>query len=52
MSEEDEVIFYNYRADRERQIEEELLEDTDLEGKVDNLEIRLDDVTERLPRRN
>ena len=29
MSEEDEVIFYNYRADRERQIEEELLEDTD-----------------------
>ena len=29
MREKDEVIFYNYRADRERQIEEELLEDTD-----------------------
>ncbi|MEF8880682.1 MAG: 2,3-bisphosphoglycerate-independent phosphoglycerate mutase, partial [Candidatus Nanohaloarchaea archaeon] len=29
MEDDDEVIFYNYRADRERQIEEELIEDKD-----------------------
>lgn len=29
MADEDEVIFYNFRADRERQIEEELVEDVD-----------------------
>ena len=29
MDDEDEVIFYNYRADRERQIEEELVADVD-----------------------
>lgn len=29
MNEDDEVIFYNFRADRERQIEEELVEDVD-----------------------
>ncbi|MFB6146002.1 MAG: 2,3-bisphosphoglycerate-independent phosphoglycerate mutase [Candidatus Nanohaloarchaea archaeon] len=29
MTEDDEVIFYNYRADRERQIEEELVADAD-----------------------
>ena len=28
MTNDDEVIFFNYRADRERQIEEELIEDT------------------------
>jgi 2,3-bisphosphoglycerate-independent phosphoglycerate mutase len=28
MSDDDEVIFYNFRADRERQIEEELVEET------------------------
>ena len=29
MTDDDEVIFFNYRADRERQIEEELIEDED-----------------------
>ena len=29
MNQEDEVIFYNFRADRERQIEEELVDDVD-----------------------
>ena len=29
MTDEDEVVFYNFRADRERQIEEELVEDVD-----------------------
>lgn len=29
MSEDDEVVFYNFRADRERQIEEELVADVD-----------------------
>ena len=29
MSEDDEIIFYNFRADRERQIEEELVKDVD-----------------------
>jgi len=29
MTDEDEVIFYNFRADRERQIEEELVEEVD-----------------------
>lgn len=29
MTDEDEVIFFNYRADRERQIEEELVDDVD-----------------------
>ena len=29
MTEDDEVVFYNFRADRERQIEEELVEDVD-----------------------
>lgn len=31
MTDEDEVIFFNYRADRERQIEEELVDDNDLD---------------------
>jgi 2,3-bisphosphoglycerate-independent phosphoglycerate mutase len=29
MTDQDEVVFYNFRADRERQIEEELVEDVD-----------------------